>query len=244
MAAPSDLPRPDAPPDAPVVWMHIGLRPRHSALAPWVSLAQRLLAQRGDVQIVITTPTPLPDRAFEALPPDQDLVVRLVPEESAPEIAQFLARVRPTVALWVGNDLRPALMHATTRTGCRMIALDMRDTRFGVPTLRWLSDKAAQVLDLCSDAVAVDTAAMMRLRRLGLRHVTLHQRGALPDNPVPPDCPPEDLAQATRTLDGRTVWLAACVAVDELDTVLRAHRLASRYAHRLLLILMPEAGVC
>ena len=53
-------------------------------------------------------------------------------------------------------------------------------------------------------------------------------------------CNETDLNDLSAALNSRPSWLAACVRAEELDIILPAHFKASRAAHRLLLILVPD----
>lgn len=214
------------------LWLHAGERMQPGAL---VSFCQRLLQHRDDLDLVVTASDP------EILS-GYGLRVVVVPGDTPSAVVRFLESEAPVVGLWFGNSLCPGLISAAMASGCAMMALDIEDAPFVVPTFRWLADSAAMVLDDCWAIVAKQRSAQVRLRRIGLRQAEVHSFGALPNNPLPLAATPAVMSRATSLVAGRSVWLASHVQIEELDILLRAHRAASRYAHRLLLIVVPDCN--
>lgn len=212
------------------VWLHAGDGMQPGAL---VSFCQRLLQHRDDLDLVVTAPDPriLVGNGLRVVP---------TPGDTPSAVIRFLESEAPVVGLWFGNSLCPGLISAAISSGCVIMALDIEDVPFVVPTFRWLAEGAATVLDDCRAIVVTQRSAEVRLRRIGLREAEVHCFGALSNNPLPLPATPESLSRATSLVAGRSVWLASHVQIEELDILLRAHRAASRYAHRLLLVVMPD----
>lgn len=220
-----DLPPPDRP-AGPVVWAHATDAADGRAL---VGLCTRLRQQRPEVQIILTGDTPVhPGMMHLPLPP-----------EHPASCDRFVARLRPAVALWSGQALRPALLEAMARHCGRMFALNARDAAWTTPGPRWLPDCTLPVLSHFAMVHAVDEGALRRLRRLGLPGEHLRLSGPLLHAAPPLDAPEGDLEELRGQLAARPLWLAAHLRAAEADPVMRAHLRAVRLAHRLLLIAAP-----
>jgi 3-deoxy-D-manno-octulosonic-acid transferase len=103
-----------------------------------------------------------------------------------------------------------------------------------------LPDLSAAALDRFDRIFATGQDAARRLIRITGSPGRVLALGALGDTALPPSCNPDEHEEMSQTLAGRPVWLAAHVSKAELPDILRAHRRASRLAHRLLLVLVPE----
>ena len=108
--------------------------------------------------------------------------------------------------------------------------------------LRWMPGVAAAVLNSFAAILSVDQAAADSFRRLGANHDKITVVGALTEGSAALPHDEAERARISNQLHGRPVWLAAHIAVDEIETVLKAHKLASRVTHRLLTILSPQTA--
>lgn len=217
---------PEIAADAPTVWIYAETHEQGRALS---SLCARLIGLRPEVQIV----------ASGAVPERFDIVKCDLPAENATECGGFVQALRPQIVLWAGSKLRPTLLDALARHGSYLIALDARDTLWTTPAPRWMPDPGPPTLTLFNSFYTVNAGANRRLRRLGVDRNRLFKKGPLIDTDPPPNCDEQTHLELTTLMTGRPVWLAAGLQADEAGDVLRAHRMTSRLAHRLLLILVP-----
>lgn len=195
------------------------------------------LAEEG-VAVLATLPTDVP------VPPAPGrAILRPAPPDRGPAVDAFLAHWRPDALLWVGGALRPALL--ARMAGPRLL-LD------GAPEPRLLMDGASwpglarATVTLFDHALVAGDAAAERLARAGMPEERLEIAGPLDLPPPVPPCNERERRDLAQTIGARPVWLAADLGLAELPAVIAAQRLASRSAHRLLLILVPrtpeEAG--
>ncbi|WP_299921235.1 glycosyltransferase N-terminal domain-containing protein [uncultured Pelagimonas sp.] len=224
-ATPKTAPLPDRP-DGPVVWAYAETHEQGRALA---SLCARLRGLRPEITVLVSGR--MPERA--------DLVPVPLPAETVPECDAFAKRLRPDVVLWAGRTLRPALLDALEQHNAHLIALDAQGRLWQTPAPRWMPDPSPATLALFDSFYTVNSDANRRLRRLGIDRSQLRKKGPLIDNDPPPTCDDQQHEKLAGLLSGRPVWLAAHLNGDEASDVLRAHRISSRLAHRLLLILVP-----
>lgn len=226
---------PKLEPGFPVVWLHVGDKKEGRAIGTFCA---RLAQQRDDIQFVLT------GASEEVVIAGQDALVYHVqtPPEAQIDCQDFLQWANPVVCFWSGNDLRPALLFNASQNGCRLVLINAKDVAFAPPLLKWIPENSAATLNLFSDVFVQETAAERRVRRLALPDTAIHNLGPLSEaaTPLPSDPSIRD-AVAEKTA-GRPVWLASYAAQNEIGEVLRAHRQASRYAHRLLLVLSIDAA--
>ncbi|MFZ5964541.1 3-deoxy-D-manno-octulosonic acid transferase [Thalassococcus sp. BH17M4-6] len=225
-AAQGDAPSPPrAPrPDGPLVWSHAETAQQARAMG---SLCARLLQQRAELS-VLTTGARGQAELHDDLPPD-----------SPAEVAAFLTHWSPTLCLWAGQNLRPALLSGAADQQCPLALVGASDQPWHTPAPRWLPDVAPAVLQRFDMIFTEDAAAEWRLSRMGVPRSILRRSGPLSEATLPLDCPRRLHEEMAEALAGRPVWLAARVRRSEVDCILRAHRSAARLAHRLLLILVP-----
>lgn len=156
--------------------------------------------------------------------------------DRAAEAADFFQSYEPALCLWAGGELMPNLLTEAAKRDVPLYLIDAVAEGFVGP--RWRRGRR-RVLNHFSLCLARDQAAASTLRRLGatcdVKVTGPLQQGA----PVAP-CDEESLDELRAAIGSRPVWTAARVRVSELDVVLSAHMQASRIAHRLLLLLVPD----
>ena len=223
-------PEPEAAarPEGPLLWVHSDGTGRLASLA---ALAERLEAE--GLSTLVTLP-----RTLEPCPAPGRLILRPAPLDRAGAVSAFLNHWRPDLLLWVGGGLRPALV-----AGARMPRLLLE----GAPAPRLLDcgsrwpGLARAVVPLFDHALVTGDAAAERLSRAGMPEERLEIAGPL-DLPAPVlPCNERERRDLAQTIGARPVWLAGDLPLSELPAVVAAHRLASRTAHRLLLILAPRS---
>lgn len=165
-----------------------------------------------------------------------------VPPESTAAVAQFLARWTPDLLLWIGGDLRPALLSEADRLALPRILVDAEASRLG-PRHGWMGGSRNALLRGFSRALAVDADSAQRLRRAGLEDRQIEIAGRLQETTLPLPCDDGERSVLTAELASRPVWFAAQATADEVPLIVTAHIRASRRAHRLLLVIMPTPDV-
>lgn len=223
-------------PPGPLVWAHVDDAAR---IGPLVALADRMTADGDSFHLLVTAPdipanTPAGQRStLLPAPPDQALAV-----------AAFLAHWQPDLMLWSGGHFRPLLLSAAMELpGLHLrLLLDATAPALTAEGLGWLPGAARALASGFDRALARDTAAAQRLRRLGLDPDRIELTGPLDTLPPVLSCNDRERRDLAQTLAARPVWLAAGIAASELPDLVTAHRTATRGAHRLLLIAVPRAS--
>ena len=225
---------PDTPrPDGTVIWAHAVDATRADTL---VHLAKRLTQTRPGLHMVLTATMPEPRRRRAG----GTVIWQTLPEDNVPAADAFLDHWRPDICLWTGGDLKPALMVCAARKDIPLYLVDADETLLERPVWRWFPDLPRAVLGSFTAILARNEAAARQVRRLGAPERIVSVTGPFQEGALTLPCNMSDREEMAVLLLGRPVWLAAMLHVDELDTVLAAHREASRAAHRCLLVIVPD----
>lgn len=221
-------------PDGTLVWLHCADPARAHVLA---QLGLRLAAQRGATALILTSP---PDQPLPRSLPD-GVIAADCPSENPTDIRAFLEFWQPSLCLWLGPWLRPALIEAAHRRRIGLVLLDADEPALDQKSWRLMPEPIKGTLPLFDTILAHSADSATRLTRLA--PVSDH---VIESGPLLEDCPAlpvsdTDLEDLSATLGGRPVWLAARIHPHELRPILMAHRSLLRLAHRTLLVIVPDA---
>lgn len=221
-------------PDGELLWMHCTDPTRARGLA---QLGLRLASLRGGVRLLLTTPA-------DAAPPQTlptGVIWQQCPSENLDDISLFLKHWRPSLMIWLGQLLRPALIVATRHSDIPSIMLEA-----DIPVLehrrwRWGPEPIRATLNQFSCIFSQSETATTRLRKMVSNATDIQTSGPLAEEPLALSCNEVDLENLRAKLTGRPVWLAAMLQPDELPIVLNAYRTVLRLSHRLLLVVIPDS---
>lgn len=223
---------PEDRPPGEAVWIHAGLPDRLHVL---INLAERLLAHRPGVHVVITA---------AELPDDIDLpgsfVFQKITEDSFRNAMAFLTHWRPGLLLWSGGHLMPAYLIACREMDVTMVLMDASESGFQSSRFAIQRSLVSVILKYFPYIFAESGNAAKVLLGLGVPNSALSVTGPMREGAQPPACRHSDLEDLMSALAGRPVWLAAGVAPDEVDLIAQTHRQVARFTPRILLILMPD----
>lgn len=221
-------------PEGALIWGHAHSIDHANAL---VQLVKRLTGQRsGPLHLLLTMAPDVPNPGHL----HADALHQPLPDEIAPEAEAFLDHWQPDLCLWTGGGLRPVLINCADRREIPLYLVDASAAHLPRPGWRWLPDLPRSALARFSMILARSAADARHIHRMGIPESGITVSGifregamALPHNePLR-----EEMAVCLR---GRPVWLAAMAQLGELSEILQAHRAASRLAHRLFLVLVPD----
>ena len=224
---------PPARPPGALVWVHSPDPARYGVVT---ALAEALDAGHGGPHLLVT----MPDAASLPAPTFPGVTQVACPAEMQHRIRAFLGHWQPNLLIWLGGAFRPVLLSATDVPRIPRILADAGLMPLVPDTGRWIPGAAATLLNRFDLALAVNAEAAQRLRRGGLPDARIEVTGPLTTMPTVLTCNERDRRDMTQIIGPRPLWLAAEVVPEELDAVIEAHRLASRRAHRLLLVLVPR----
>lgn len=230
-------PEPYTRPEGELLWAHATSDTRFSALC---DLSLRLRTLRPELRLLVTVES----SRFRAPPEPLDGCDHIALLDSDhPSLARdFLSYWRPDLCLWTGGNLMPNLINAASDAGLPMILLDVTEIEIPIRRRAWLPDVTRSTLD-CFDAILATTKETVSvIRRFGVTRPKISVCERLRSSATPPSCSDEELAEVTRDISSRPVWLAAHLRADEFDAALNAHLAALRLVHRLLLIIVTETS--
>ncbi|MDZ7709571.1 MAG: glycosyltransferase N-terminal domain-containing protein [Roseovarius sp.] len=231
-------PVPESPrPEGRVIWAHAVDAGRARALA---GLARQLQQHRPDIAMVMTVSDDGAETAAEARGPRGPAIRVPLPPDTIPAAEAFLQHWRPDLCLWSGGALQPALLICAAREGVPLCLVDAEEALLERSRWPWLRDLPRAVLAEFIEIHTRDEAAARQARRMGADPARVQVTGALQEEALTLPCREADLEEMSRLMRARPVWLAAMVQPEEIDTVLGAHREASRAAHRCVLIVVPD----
>lgn len=229
-------------PNDRLVWLHAAEPGRYLAIE---DLGERLCLSRQPLSVLVTLPdrTAL-EKAREAQPPGQTLLLQPSPSDHPDAVDGFLRHWRPDLCLWSWGNLRPNLVAETAERGCPMVLFDADTGGFDTARDRWVPELSRQLLACFTHILARRPEAEQRLEALGMPGGRVERGAPLQPGGYALPCKDAQLSDLRSMLSGRPVWLAAGIQEDEIAAVLEAHRQAARLSHRLLLVIHPADAAC
>ncbi|EAR50499.1 Putative 3-deoxy-D-manno-octulosonic-acid transferase [Oceanicola granulosus HTCC2516] len=214
--------------EAEIVWFHRAPETDTDAL---VGLLNRLRTEDDALGFVVTGHGP-------PLPEGLATCLQVTPGTSA-EARAFLDSWRPAVLVWMrGRFVAPLLAEADQRGVVRILA-DAAGADLGPPRSGWLAARR-NLMRGFRHALALDADAAYRLRRAGLAEEQVELSGPLEESAVALPGSERRRAGLAEALAGRPVWFVPGVQASEVEALIAAHQKATRRAHRLLMVMMPD----
>ena len=214
------------------LWCH-ATEPSH--VSAFLQLRRSLSGERPDIPCLITTDGSLtkPDGLHSSI--SWASVSR-----NGSAISAFFALYAPRLCLWAGGWINPPLAQEADKRQIPLFLLDAHAEGFQTNLWRGQGLSQRRALKLFSSFLARDSEAETVLRKMGVDAQDIFIAGRMQQGVPSLPCNEADLAELSSALNSRPTWLAACARAQELDIILSAHLKASRAAHRLLLILVPD----
>jgi 3-deoxy-D-manno-octulosonic-acid transferase len=221
-----------ARPEGILLWVHAPLGADPMAL---LSLQDLLEQELDEVQILLTAdalPEAVTGSAIGAM------ICQHPPLEADRPVQRFLDHWAPDASIWLRTVDSPILLG---RTAGRNIPLFLQDAIAPEAVGGRARNVQRTIFGLFDRILALDSRHSDGIRALGAIPARIEVTGPLERLHKPPHSLEAEREALAAQLQARPVWLAACPSEPEVGIVLRAHAQALRTAHRLLLILVPEA---
>ncbi len=219
-------------PSGQLVWLQAGSSKR---VGPLLRFANRLAAERSDVNVLITLPESDIRRAAE----DPDLIAQIHPLDTGPAMRRFLDHWSPDLVVFTEGIAAPVAAHECAERQIPCLLVDAQISLRAQSWLRWAPLASRALFSRFRRILAGTTAQADVFERLGADPDRVEVTGTLEEGSVAPGCNEGELDAMAEVLAGRPVWLAASVPEEEFEAVISAHQKASRMTHRLLLIVAP-----
>ena len=225
-----------ARPDGPLVWLHAASVGESVSL---LEMIRRMGEERAELSFLITTGTVTSAQVLaDRLPPR--CIHQFVPLDVGPWMRRFLAHWAPDLVVLAEGEIWPALIHETAKRGVPIAMINARMTEGAHRRWRLARGAARALLRRVTHVQAQDEATAARLRSLGLPSERLEVTGTLKEGSAALPHDEEERLRLAARLEGRPSWLAASTHEGEERAAARAHAVARRSWHKLLLVLAPR----
>lgn len=225
--------RAPARPKGRLVWLSAGTM---RAVPACLELFRRLRNDEPDLHAILTTtfttqiPFALPDGLHALQAPDERLSI----------LRRFFAHWDPDCLIWVGGGFRPALIEQSHMRGIPSISIDAPDSPYALSIPQTIPGLRAATMGLFEHVFTANAAQSVPWYRVGLNADNIEALGYLEEGTTVPQFDEAELAELSHDIGTRPVWFASNIATGEISDVIRAHKVALRRAHRLLLIVSPQ----
>lgn len=219
-------------PEGALIWLV--LNDSAEAAADAALLARRLNRLRPQLNLIVTTRGPIAD----SITWPQRTRIEAMPENTPASMRMVLDGWRPDLIVLIGNDLPAALICAARSVPILLVDVHLAGGTTRNPLLR---NEARSLLRRVRRVLVRDAETSATLLALGVDQARVEIGGVISDPPDPLPCSDAERSSIAQQMRARPVWLAASVPEDEIATVIAAHAHALRLAHRMLLILAPDA---
>jgi len=223
-----------ARPDGFLIWFHAASVGESMSM---LRLVERLLEERRDLSILVTTGT-VTSAAMVAERLKDRVIHQYVPVDRPAWVRRFLDHWRPDCAVWIESEIWPNLLSGIGRRGipaalvnARMSARSHARWSLAPNTIRRLLSS----FDLC---LAQTEEEAVRLGALGARDVRYVGHLKFAADPLPADA--HALEQLKAAIGARPIWVLASSHEGEEEIAIAAHRrLAERFPD-LLTVIVPR----
>lgn len=214
-------------PTGTIIWVRCSLPEQLTA----VETLGRKLSEDGDpIQLVATL------QAWEKTPSD-----RALPEPLGKEnIRKFIKHWQPVMVVWLRGELDLVVLEEVRLAHIPSILIDAHGEGLDTIPGGWVPGALRSALSGFEAVLTLDNAAADRLIRAGAQSDKILVTGAMEDSEPALPCDEEERNTLAKAIGTRPVWLAAGAKLDEWSDLSQAHKNASRRAHRLLLIIVPD----
>ncbi|MFZ5710314.1 MAG: 3-deoxy-D-manno-octulosonic acid transferase [Pseudomonadota bacterium] len=223
------------PPRPPgrLIWMHLAA---DAAPTTFGQLARRLLRDAPAARLLVTARNPPADPA--PFPPGT-LVERLDAARTG-AVAELLSHFGPDLAVFAGSAPVPAAIVAAHGRGIPVVLVDLRLRRRDLAGWRARGTMLGALLARCDRVLVRDHDTAERIIRLAGGGVSPVVAGPIEEIREPLPCAEAEREALSRLVGARPVWMVAGCTEAEEEAVIAAHSQAMRFAHRLLLIVVPS----
>ncbi len=165
---------------------------------------------------------------------------RALPEPKGKEnVRKFINHWQPLMVVWLRGDFDLVVLEEIRSAKVPSILVDANGDGLDLVVAGWVPGALKSVLSGFEAILTLDNPAADRLIRAGAPPERILVTGAMEDSEPALLCDEEERNTLAKAIGTRPVWLAAGARLDECFDLCRAHREASRRAHRLLLIIVP-----
>jgi 3-deoxy-D-manno-octulosonic-acid transferase len=211
-----------------VIWLRLA---SDVELPLYKELMEYLISDDPDAQILITVD------GIEAGTNDPFIPT---PESHPQSMDVFLKEWQPDLILWSGAEMPLALLEPAFKLSIPVINTQAEIDKSFSRKMRMFPSYYRSLFSLAKAVVPKDKQAFDALSYIGLTNPILKDAANLKQGSRVLPHTETDRIEVVKSLAGRPVWLAEAFGKDEVETVIKAHRIAAKLTHRLLLVLVAD----
>ena len=226
---------PTTRPDGPLVWLHGASVGESLSILP---LVERLRAERPDVAVLVTSGTTT-SAALLAQRLPAGAIHQYVPLDAPGAARRFIARWKPSLAVFVESELWPNLLLEAKAAGTRLALVSAKLSDRSFASWRGRPDAARLLLSNFDLILAQDARAAERFEALGGK-VAGEADLKFGAAPLPVD--EAELARQRAIFAGKPVLVAASTHPGEDEIVLAAYEALPERPHQIIVPRHVERG--
>lgn len=226
-----------ARPAGKLVWLQISGTPD---IAFVQGMIQQLAEDLTEVSFLITSPANLTIDASFQDGCDQPCLHITTPADTPQDAVGFLDHWQPSVAIWTGSILHPALLLETHNRTIPLLMMNVQTHASIQGAPRMSRGMVRDTLELFDHILTNHESTKIQLAQQGAPYGKTLVGEPVEDTTSTLFWDDRDRDDMAQTLAARPVWLAAHTTTFEDALVANAHRVAMRLSHRLLLIIAPK----
>ena len=220
-------------PVGPIIWFHVfGLQ----GALNLVGVMQRICEEIPEITCLVTSQDQIMDCVFDVRMPE-GVLHQYAPFDKPAAVKRFLDYWSPSLCIWTDDALMPVMIQEISERGMSSILANIVNIDMANPHISGLPNIVKPLLQNFSQILASNLEAKLQVERFG---ATAKLMGALCEEALALPHDEKRRSRIAKQLDGRPVWLAVGVCLDEIDQILAAQKKALSQTHRLLLIIVPK----
>ncbi len=221
-------------PEGPLVWFHAASVGETNAI---LHLIERLMQERPDLHVLLTTGTVTSARLARARLPDQ-AIHQYVALDTPDFMKRFYDHWRPGIALLTESEIWPNMIREARRRGIPLVQVNGRISPRSYRRWRKRAGIARPLFSSFDLVLAQSNRYAGHFERLGSRNVIAAGNLKMDAPALPVDM--QVLAELRKAIAPRPVFLAASTHRGEEEIVAKAHLALKRDIPGLLTIIAPR----
>ena len=223
-----------ARPDGQIVWFHAASVGETNAI---LHLIERLMQERPDLQVILTTGTVTSARLARARLARR-AIHQYIPLDTPDFMARFLDHWKPAIAILTESEIWPNMIRQARDRGIPLVLVNGRISPRSLKRWRKHSGIARPLFSSFDLVLAQNNRYAANFERLGSRNV-LAAGNLKMDAPAPP-ADKGALRNLKKAIAARPVFLAASTHRGEEEIVANVHRALKKDFPGLLTIIVPR----
>jgi 3-deoxy-D-manno-octulosonic-acid transferase len=221
-------------PDGFLIWFHAASVGESMSM---LRLVERLLVERADARILVTTGT-VTSAAMVAARLGDRIIHQYVPVDRPAWVESFLNHWHPDCAIWIESEIWPNLLLGIARRGIPSALVNARMSAGSHARWKWARRTIARLLSTFDLCLAQSEEEAIRLGELGARDVLYVGHLKYAAEPLPADR--AMLAELQNSIGDRPLWVLASSHQGEEDIAIMAHKRLAAALPDLLTVIVPR----